>query len=305
MARVVFMGSPDFALQTLKALGDHHDVVGVVTQPDRPAGRGKKLSPPAVKLLAKELGIPFIQPKRLKEPEAGSQLRTWAPEAIVVAAFGQILRQDVLDLPKHGCINVHASLLPRWRGASPIQAAILHGDKETGVTIMRMDTGLDTGPILSQRAIPIADVDTAGSLNEKLARLGAELLIETLPKYFTGELQPRRQPAEGVTNAPLLKKSDGELDLERPASELEGQVRAYNPWPGAFIRWKGATLKIHGAHALDGSSTESGTRIEYEGKPGISTGKGLLILDELQPAGKKAMSGEQFLHGARDWKKQG
>ena len=301
MARVVFMGSPDFALPTLKALARHHVVAGVVTQPDRPAGRGNKVSPPPVKVLAEELGVPFIQPKRLNESEVGSKLRTWAPEAIVVAAFGQILRRDVLDLPKHGCINVHASLLPRWRGASPIQAVILHGDKETGVTIIRMDTGLDTGPILNQRAIPIADVDTAGSLSEKLARLGADLLIETLPDYFSGQLRPRDQPTEGVTHAPLLKKADGELDLAKSAEELERQVRALLPWPGAFIRWKGATLKIHGAHALDGSSTESGTRIEYEGKPGISTGKGVLILDELQPAGKKVMSGDQFLRGARDW----
>ncbi|MGH2583273.1 MAG: methionyl-tRNA formyltransferase [Anaerolineales bacterium] len=302
MARVVFMGSPEFALPTLKALASHHEVAGVVTQPDRPAGRGKKLSPLPVKMLAERLEIPVIQPVRLKEPEAVSQLRDWDPEAIVVAAFGQILRQEVLDLPKYGCINVHASLLPRWRGASPIQAAILHGDKETGVTIMLMDAGLDTGPILSQRATRIKDDDTAGSLSEKLAGLGAKLLIETLPDYFSGKLQPRPQPSKGVTNAPLLKKADGELDLHKSARELERQVRAFNLWPGPFTMWNGSPLKIHRAHALHGHFTEPGLRIEHEGKPAISTGNGLLILDELQPAGKKAMSGDQFLRGARDWK---
>ena len=178
------MGSPDFALSTLRALHENYPVVGVVTQPDRAAGRGRELKPPPVKTLALELGIPVIQPEKLREPEAMEQLRAWSPDVIVVAAFGQILRQDVLDLPKFGCINVHASLLPRWRGAAPINAAILHGDEETGITIMKMDAGLDTGPILTQRSVRIQPDETAGSLFETLSQLGADLLLETLPGYI-------------------------------------------------------------------------------------------------------------------------
>src|SRR5215213_11171157 len=181
--RVVFMGSPDFSLPTLQALAETYDVVGVVTQPDRLSGRGRALKAPPVKTLALELGIPVMQPEKLRLPEAMEQLRAWAPELIVVAAFGQILKRDVLELPPYGCINVHASLLPRWRGAAPINAAILHGDEETGVTIMKMDVGLDTGPMLNQRAIRLRQDDTAGSVFEALSQLGANLLIETLPDY--------------------------------------------------------------------------------------------------------------------------
>src|SRR5690349_383378 len=186
MTKVVFMGSPDFSLPTLKALAGTYDVVGVVTQPDRASGRGRELKAPPVKTLALELGIPVMQPERVRLPEAMEQLRAWAPELIVVAAFGQILRKDVLDLPHYGSINVHASLLPRWRGAAPINAAILHGDEETGVTIMKMDVGLDTGPMLAQGLIALTRRDTAGSVFETLSHLGADLLIETLPDYLSG-----------------------------------------------------------------------------------------------------------------------
>src|SRR5512133_3181424 len=188
MTSVVFMGSPDFSLPALRALSEAYDVVGVVTQPDRASGRGRELKAPPVKRLALELGIPVIQPEKLRQPGAMEQLRAWNPELIVVAAFGQLLRKDVLDLPRFGCINVHASLLPRWRGAAPINAAILHGDEQTGVTIMVMDVGLDTGPILSKRAIRLAPDETAGSAFEKLSQLGADLLIETLPDYISGKL---------------------------------------------------------------------------------------------------------------------
>ena len=299
-ARLVFMGSPDFALPTLRALAANYDVVGVITQPDRPAGRGKQLTPPPVKTLAQELDLPFIQPARLREPEAIAQLRIWAPDLIVVAAFGQILRQEVLDLPAHGCLNVHASLLPRWRGASPIQAAILAGDAETGVTIMRMDKGLDTGPILIERAIPIAPDDTAATLSDKLSTLGADILIETLPKYLSGELKPTPQPEAGATSAPILKKSDGELDAALSAEELARKVRAFNPWPGAFIVWKRQPLKVHRARIAAGNAASGQRRIEG-GLPAIGTADGLLILNKVQPAGKKPMSGEEFLRGARDW----
>src|SRR5512133_3626044 len=181
MTSVVFMGSPDFSLPALRALANAYDVVGVVTQPDRASGRGRELKAPPVKTLALGLGIPVMQPEKLRLPEAMEQLRAWNPELIVVAAFGQILRKDVLDLPRFGCINVHASLLPRWRGAAPINAAILHGDEETGITIMKMDVGLDTGPMLRQKSIRLTRDDTAGSVTESLARLGADLLLETLP----------------------------------------------------------------------------------------------------------------------------
>jgi methionyl-tRNA formyltransferase len=299
-ARVVFMGSPDFSLPSLRALAANYEVVGVVTQPDRPAGRGKRLTPPPVKLLATELGLPIIQPRRLREPEAIQQLRAWAPDVIVVAAFGQILRPEVLGLPPHGSINVHASLLPRWRGASPIVAAILNGDREAGITIMRMDPGMDTGPVLSQRAIPIEPNDTAGSLSAKLAPLGADLLLETLPDYLSGQLQPRPQPETGVTSAPMLNKAEGELDFSQSAAALERRVRAFNPWPGAFIQWKGSPLRIHRAHVEAGRG-KPGERKIHDSFPAISTSDGLLALDEVQPAGKKQMSGKDFLLGARGW----
>ncbi len=306
--RIVFMGSPDFAIPALRALaasgGDKprpYDVIGVVTQPDRPAGRGRTLVPPAVKLAAQALGLPVIQPERLRTPDAMEQLRAWAPDVIVVAAFGQILRAEVLDLPCYGCLNVHASLLPRGRGAAPIQAAILAGDAETGVTIMKMDAGVDTGPLLSQRSIPILPGDTAGSLFGKLSRLGAELLLETLPLYLSGEIQPQPQDDSHSTYAPLLKKEDGLLDFNRPAEELERRVRAVNPWPGAFMLWLGAPLKIHRAHAFT-AKAESGKHLIHQGLPAIGTTDGLLVFDELQPAGKKPMSGKAFLAGVRDWR---
>jgi len=287
--RIVFMGSPEFALPTLTALARNFNVVGVVTQPDRPAGRGRNLTPPPVKELAAELDLPVIQPARLSAPEAMRQLQLWAPELIVVAAFGQILRPAVLDLPKYGCINVHASLLPRWRGAAPIQAAILHGDETTGVTIMLMDPGVDTGSILSQRAVRILEDDTAGSLSTRLAVVGAELLTETLPRYLSGELQPQPQDERQATYAPMLKKAAGELDFNQPAEQLARQVRAFHPWPGAYMFWQGQRLKIHQAHAAPG------------GLPAVGAVNGVLVLDKLQPAGKKPMPGDVFLRGARGW----
>jgi methionyl-tRNA formyltransferase len=299
-ASLVFMGSPDFALPTLKALSQNYDVVGVVTQPDRASGRGRELKAPPVKTLALELGIPVMQPEKLRLPEAMEQLRAWAPELIVVAAFGQILKRDVLELPRFGCINVHASLLPRWRGAAPINAAILHGDEETGVTIMQMDVGLDTGPMLSQSAIPLTRDDTAGSVFEKLSTLGADLLLETLPEYLSGKLKPVPQPAEGVTYAPMLKKDEGQLDFNQDAHALERRVRAFNPWPGAFVEFNRTFLKVHRARVETGHASV-GQRLVVQGQPAIGARGGILLLEEVQPAGKKAMSGKSFLAGARNW----
>jgi methionyl-tRNA formyltransferase len=298
--KVVFMGSPDFSLPTLRALAKTYDLVGVVTQPDRASGRGRELKAPPVKTLARELGIPVIQPEKLRQPEAMEQLQSWNPDLIVVAAFGQILRKNVLDLPPHGCINVHASLLPRWRGAAPINAAILHGDEETGVTIMKMDVGLDTGPMLSQRSIPLTRDDTAGSVFEKLSQLGADLLIETLPDYLSGKLMPTPQPEEGMTYAPMMKKEEGQLDFTHDVHELERRVRAFNPWPGAYMDLDGTLLKIHRAH-VEAGDVSVGQRLFYRDQPAIGARGGILVLDEVQPAGKKSMSGKSFLAGARHW----
>lgn len=299
--KIVFMGSPDFSLPSLRALASRYDVVGVVTQPDRPAGRGQVLTPPPVKIIAEALGLPVIQPRRLREPEVMEQLTAWAPDLIVVTAFGQILRQNVLEVPVHGCINVHASLLPRWRGAAPIQAAILNGDAETGVTIMRMDAGVDTGDMLSQRAIPILQDDTAESLAERLAILGAELLVETLPGYLECTLNPTPQDPGQATLAPMLKKENGQLDFTQPAEALVRQVRAYNPWPGAYTIWQNQILKVHQAHAQAQAGVLPEKTYISSGLPAIGTVDGLLILDEVQPAGKRSMAGKVFLQGARGW----
>jgi methionyl-tRNA formyltransferase len=300
--RVVFMGSPDFALPSLSALAKSYDVAGVVTQPDRASGRGRELKAPPVKTLALELGIPVMQPEKLRDSNAMDELRLWKPDLIVVAAFGQLLRQDVLELPRYGCINVHASLLPRWRGAAPINAAILAGDEETGVTIMKMDVGLDTGPMLAAKSIRIGRDDTAGSVFQTLSTLGADLLLEALPKYLEGNLRPVPQPEEGATYAPMLKKEDGLLDFARPAVELERRVRAMNPWPGAWFTWNGSPLKVLRVSTSGGNNAlSSGTRLTVEGKPAIQSADGALVLEEVQPAGKKVMPGKSFLAGARDW----
>ncbi len=300
MTRIVFMGSPDFAAPSLQALARHYHIVGVVTQPDRQAGRGREMKSPPIKKLALELGLPIIQPEKLRDPSAMDQLRLWAPDLIVVAAFGQILRPEVLALPPRGCVNVHASLLPRWRGAAPIQAALLAGDSQTGVTIMLMDKGVDTGAIISQSAIPIETDDTGGSLFEKLSRLGADLLIETLPRYISGELRPQPQNDSEATYAPMLKKEDGLLDFTLSAGELARRVRAFNPWPGAFMNFDGTLLKIHRAHAEAGEASV-GRRLIVRGQAAVGARGGVLILDEVQPAGKKPMSGTSFLSGARNW----
>ena len=299
-ASVVFMGSPDFSLPTLRALSNAYELVGVVTQPDRASGRGRELKAPPVKALALELGIPVMQPEKLRQPEALEQLRAWNPDLIVVAAFGQILRKDVLDLPRFGCINVHASLLPRWRGAAPINAAILHGDDESGVTIMQMDVGLDTGPMLSRRSIRLAPDETAGSAFEKLSHLGADLLIETLPKYLSGKLVPVPQPDEGVTYAPMIKKEEGQLDFTQDVHALERRVRAFHPWPGAFMDFDGTLLKIHRSR-VEAGNAQPGQKLIVGDQPAVGAGGGILVLEEVQPAGKKVMSGKAFLAGARQW----
>lgn len=299
--KTVFMGSPEFALPTLRALAQHHEVIGVITQPDRASGRGREQKAPPVKTLALELNIPVLQPEKLRELQAMARLREWNPELIVVAAFGQILKKDVLELSKYGCINVHASLLPRWRGAAPINAAILAGDEEIGVTIMKMDVGLDTGPMLSKRSIRHTPDLTTGSAIQTLSQLGADLLIDTLPDYLSGKLIPQPQPEEGSTYAPMLKKEDGLLDFTQPALELERRVRAMNPWPGAWFEWDGNVLKVGRASVSVVQGSKAGGRLTVEGRPAVMTADGALVLDEVQPAGKKMMPGKSFLAGAKNW----
>lgn len=299
--RIVFMGSPEFAIPSLISLIENFNVVGVVTQPDKPAGRGKALKAPPIKEIALQHQIEFFQPNRLSEPGVFGQLQRWAPDSIVVVAFGQILRQEVLDLPGYGCVNVHGSLLPRWRGAAPIQAAILHGDEETGITIMKMDAGVDTGPILKQKSITIRDDDTSESLGKSLSQLGANLLIETLPDYLMGHLKPISQTEKGVTYAPRLEKENGFLDFSKSALELDRQVRAYFPWPGSFLEIGEERIKVMATRIIHDVNLEPGERGQISGFPVVGTNRGGLMLELVQPAGKKIMTGKMFLNGFRNW----
>ena len=298
MTRTVFMGTPDFAVPSLQALLDDpaYDVVGVVTQPDREAGRGRKLQASPVKETALAAGTPIMQPDKLREPAAFAALAGFEPDLIVVAAYGQILRPNVLALPRYGCINVHASLLPRWRGASPIAAALVAGDETSGCTIMRMGEGMDTGPILAQSSLPIGPDDTTGALSERLARQGAELLLATLPGYLAGEVTPRPQPQNGVTVCRPLRKDQARIDWTQPAAQIERMVRAYDPWPGAFTTWRGEPLKIGRAKVAAGTAAP-GCVVRWQGGVSVGTGNGLLVVEALQLAGKKMMGVREFLAG--------
>lgn len=304
MARVVFLGTPEFAVPSLQALVDdpRFEVVGVVTQPDRPAGRGRQLRMSAVKQRALTLGLPVFQPATLREEVAIEHLRNWQPDVLVVVAFGQILRKPVLELAPHGVINVHASLLPRWRGAAPIQYAICTGDEQTGVTIMLMDEGLDTGPILAQQEIAIAPDETAATLHDKLADLGARLLPPTLDAYLEGALTPHPQPPEGVTYAPTLKKADGHIDWTQPAVAIDRQVRAYDPWPGTFTYLRGSLLKVLRGFPVPQARSDAppGTLMEWDDGLAVQTGAGVYVLHMVQPAGRRAMTSQAYLAGHRD-----
>lgn len=301
MTRIVFMGTPEFAVPALLALTVHHQVVGVVTRPDRPAGRGQKLLPSPVKKAALARGLPLFQPETLRPAEAVAHLAEWQPEVIVVAAFGQILRPEVLELPPHGCLNIHASLLPRWRGAAPIPAAILAGDATTGVTLMLMDEGLDTGPILAQTECPIAPDDTTATLTARLAEMGARLLIETLPAWLAGEIQPQPQDHSLATYCRPLGKENSLLDWSRPAADLDRQVRACNPWPGAYTTWQGQQLKVLRAHPHPTwlGTEPPGMVVALPDGIGVATGQGLLELLEVQLAGKKPLAVGPFARGQR------
>ena len=294
------MGTPDFAVPTLAALIAHHDVVAVLTQPDRPAGRSKQLRQSPIKCMAAAAGLPIFQPRRIRQREAIDALKQWEADFFVVAAFGQILPQTVLDLPKCAALNVHASLLPRWRGAAPIQAAIRAGDAESGITIMMIDAGLDTGPMLTKRSIPIEKTETGQSLHDKLAHLGAELLIETLPKVLSGEIKPQVQDESRASYAPRIKKEEGRIEWSGSAAAIERWVRAFKPWPGTFTRWHGQQLNIHAGWEGPGLANP-GQVIERGGQIAIGTGAGLYYPTELQLAGRKRMSIVDFANGYRDF----
>jgi methionyl-tRNA formyltransferase len=301
MARIVFMGTPDFAVPSLKKLADSYEIVTVIMQPDRPAGRRRRLTPPPVKEIALARDLPVWQPPTLRTPEAVARLRALAPDLIIVAAFGQILRTSVLEIPPHGCLNVHGSLLPKYRGAAPIPAAILAGETETGITLMQMDEGMDTGPIIAQASCPIAPGDTTATLSERLAHLGADLLIETLPAWLAGEITVQPQNDAQATYCQLIAKSDGRLDWRLPAEGLARQVRAYIPWPTAFTTWQGKSLKVLRTTPLPDRRGEErpGQVIALDDGAAVVTSRGMLRLEEVQLAGKRAMTMEEFLRGQR------
>ncbi|MEW5717361.1 MAG: methionyl-tRNA formyltransferase [Chloroflexota bacterium] len=303
MSRIVFMGTPDFAVPLLDALTlTPHNIVGVYTRADQPAGRGKQLQPSPIKQLAHARGLPIFQPPTLRAAENIAHLCALAPDLVIVAAYGLILPRDVLAIPPRGCVNTHASLLPRHRGAAPTMAAILAGDAETGITLMQMDEGLDTGPILAQRALPIAADDTTGTLTPKLANLAAELMLETLPRILAGEITPQPQDHARATMFTQIKKEEGLIDWTRPAVEIARRVRAFNPWPSAFTFWNGAQLKILRAEASPRKTDAAPGRVIQSGKEiAVTTGDGVLILREIQLAGKRAMKIEEFVRGQREF----
>jgi methionyl-tRNA formyltransferase len=307
--RIAFAGTPDFALPPLRALlASPHRVVGVLTQPDRPKGRGRELAASPIKLAALASGLPVSQPQTLKTPIGRADLLEWRPDVLVVVAYGLILPQAVLVLPRLGCVNIHASLLPRWRGAAPIQRALLAGDSKTGVSIMLMDVGLDTGPVLLERPAPITPDDTGGSLHDRLADLGATTLMEALDGFVQGDIKPRAQPAEGATYAAKIDKAEALIDWRRSAWDIERQVRAFNPWPVAETRLEGEQLRIHEARA---ASSESAAMASVSGRdprasePGqivglaheallVACGQGILAVTRLQRPGRRPIVARDF-----------
>ena len=301
--RIVFAGTPDFAVPCLRAAAQRGEVVAVYTQPDRPAGRGRELTPSPVKREALLRGIPVLQPENFRSAESKAALRALKPDLMVVVAYGLILPQSVLDIPTYGCWNVHASLLPRWRGAAPIQRAIEAGDAESGVCLMQMEKGLDTGPVLLSQSLEIGAGDTGGQLHDRLAELGARVLSDGLGLLRAGiRPVPRPQPAEGVTYAHKLDKTEARLDWSRPAVELANKVRAFNPWPMAEAVVAGERLRLHGAVALDEThGTAPGTLLRA-GRDGldVACGSGVLRIRVLQRDGGKAITAADYLNGRRD-----
>lgn len=298
-ARVVFMGSPEFAVPALGALhAGGYDVVAAVSQPDRPAGRGGRVQMPAVKAAALDFGIEPFQPESLKDEAAVQQLAAYEADVFVVAAYGKILPRAVLALPKRGCVNIHGSRLPRWRGPSPISAAILAGDAETGVSIMELLPKMDAGPVITSAMLPLGPEATTGVISAQLAELGAATLLKVLPGWLNGELVAAPQDESLVTYCRLVSKADGHLRAEMTIEEAERAVRAYNPWPGAFVTYRGQRLSIWRAH-LEASESAVGAMRVIERKPAVGLIGGWLVLDDLQRTGSKRVTGEQFVNGER------
>lgn len=298
--RIIFAGTPDFAATALSALiKSEHEVVAVYTQPDRPAGRGRKLRASPVKEVALENNIPVLQPESLKDANEQETLRSFQADVMVVAAYGLILPQVVLDIPRLGCLNIHASLLPRWRGAAPIQRAIAAGDKESGITIMQMNAGLDTGDILQLAPCPINDNDSGGSLHDRLAEIGASAILKTLNDLDSGKIKPQTQDDSLATYAHKLDKQEAQINWQNTAVEIERLIRAFNPWPVAFTNLNDKTLRIWQAQALQqDSDAEAGTVISCDKKGiDISCGEGVLRLLKIQPSGSKAMDIAAFMNG--------
>ena len=300
--RVLFYGSPDFAVPTLQALIDGpFRPIAVVTQPDARAGRGRTLRPPPIKELAAAHGIPALQPERLRDRAAIAQIASLRPTLQIVAAYGQIIPAEILDLPQHGTLNVHASLLPRWRGASPVSAAILHGDRETGVTIMLVDETEDTGDMLRQREVEIDPAEHAGQLSDRLADLGADLLLETMPDWLGGKIVPQSQDNALATRARRVRKQQGRIDWTASAEQIARHVRAYTPWPAATTSLGGATVRITQASSLARTAeSAAGQIVEANRTIDVATGDGLLAIERLQRAGKRELSAEEFVRGSRN-----
>ena len=303
MLRIAFAGTPEFALPALRALLDSpHRVVGVLTQPDRPAGRGRELRASPVKLLAAERGLPVAQPATLKTPEGRTALNEWSPDLLVVVAYGLILPAAVLALPRLGCLNIHGSLLPRWRGAAPIHRALLAGDAETGITIMQLDEGLDTGPLLLEKRRPIGAEETCGDLHDALAALGAAALIEAIAGIEAGTLVARAQPAEGVTYAAKIEKAEARVDWNQGAVHIHRQIRAFNPWPMAEARLGEEPLRLLRASVADaaGRAAAPGTLLGLDGDGiRVACGEGVLAVRELQRAGKRPVAARDFANAVR------
>lgn len=306
--RLVFIGTPWFAVPSLELLAAHgFEIVAVYTQPDRPAGRGRSLTSPPVKVAAEALGLPVRQPPALRGPEVVEELRALRAEVFVAVAYGQLIRREVLAIPPKGVLNVHPSLLPRWRGASPVAASILAGDEETGVSIMLMDEGLDSGPILAQRRCRISPDDTTGTLTKSLAQVGADLLVETLPAWLAGRVTPQPQDERFVTTTGRIKKEDGRIRWDRPAVEIWRAVRAYNPWPSAHTSLNGEMIRIWRAWPIGGDSglppgTITGCPALPQDAAGVGafavqTGDGLLAILEIQREGRRSLGSEEFLRG--------
>lgn len=304
--RIVFMGTPEFSVRPLEALAvNGYDLVAVYTQPDRPSGRGQALEASPVKKAATRYNLKILQPESLKSPEAIRELAGLKPDAIVVAAYGQILRQSVLGIPSFGCINIHPSLLPRYRGVAPVPAAILNGDAFTGVSILLMDKGVDTGPVLTRAQIPILPQDTTGVLMEKVSRIGAQLLMDILPSWFRKEITPQPQSETGATYTKMLSKETGQIDWHLPALQIWRQVRAYQPWPGCYTHLQGKQLKIIEAVPVNvEKGAEPGKVVAIKNATaafGVSTGDGILGIVKVQMEGKKVMTADEFLRGYRQF----